>query len=454
MSKEVMMSILLGRYGGGLADQFLDKYVSFRYNDGFNLSDRVWRIQEYTQKGILDITTQAIMSGTSAVELSEQLEGFLLKRGPAWTTGIKRSVTGRGTVAYNALRLARTEINQAYHWAQKEMAVNNPMLIGQKWNLSNTHPTDWPPSAAYMGYPEICDYRANHDHHGLGEGVFPPGEAPPDHPNGLCYLTDVWKPVEEILDLLGDPDLDWVGSEEARETTPSFPSVPKKTLERAMHDPDYLSQQLNALHGDIVLQDMAKEVGFDKKPTLLSKEEMDAYIQQGNRELFRGIGGRQGEVERYVEQFKTGEYFAGKGVYGNGIYTAYGEDGFEVGKQFAGGVEKNVLRMALKEDAKIISYDALIEMQKSEFTALQEEERVLRRKARREADRIYDETEDDDKVEEFLKEAAKKWEEMEKYRQVLADLGRYALYKGYDAIDIPSSRFMLVLNRGKVFVQK
>jgi len=112
------------------------------------------------------------------------------------------------------------------------------------------------------------------------------------------------------------------------------------------------------------------------------------------------------------------------------------------------------LRMALKKYAKITSFDALIEMQKLEFTALQEEERALRRKAWREADRIYNETGDDDQAEEFLKEAAKKWEEMEKYRRVLADLGRYALYKGYDAIDIPSSRFMLVLNRGKVFVQK
>jgi len=273
---------------------------------------------------------------------------------------------------------------------------------------------------------------------------------PPFHP--FCRTTTV--PYYDDGDIEGDTREELEIGLEAGETTPSFPSVPKKTLERAMHDPDYLSQELNALHEDIVLQDMAKEVGLDKKPTLLSKEEMDAYIQQGNRELFRGIGGRQGEAETYVEQFKTGEYFAGKGVYGNGIYTAYGEDGMEVAKQFAGGVEKNVLRISLKKDAKIISHDALIEMQKLEFTALQEEERALRRKARKEADRIYDETGDDDKVEMFLKEAAKKWEETERYRRVLADPGRYALYKGYDAIDIPSSRFMLVLNRGKVFVQK
>ncbi len=269
MNKAVIASILSGRYGGGLADQFLDKYVNFRYNDGFNLSDRVWRIQEYTQKGILDITTQAIMSGTSAVELAEQVEGFLLKRGPAWTTGIKRSVTGRGTVAYNALRLARTEINQAYHWAQKEMAVNNPMLIGQKWNLSNTHPTDWPPSAAYMGYPEICDYRANHDHHGLGEGVFPPGEAPPDHPNGLCYLTDVWKPVEEILDLLGDPDPDWMDGELFVDTEDSFIDISSEgegitdfmQYQRAFRN--HLSPRMDYREKVMTIQEDFKAVGKD-----------------------------------------------------------------------------------------------------------------------------------------------------------------------------------------------
>lgn len=279
MNKEVMMSILLGRYGGGLADQFLDEYVNFRYNDGFNLSDRVWRIQEYTQKGILDITIQGIMSGISAVELAKQVEGFLLKRGPAWTTGIKRSVTGRGTVAYNALRLARTEINQAYHWAQKEMAKENPLLIGQKWNLSNTHPTDWPPSAAYMGYPEICDYRANHDHHGLGEGVFPPGEAPPDHPNGLCYLTDVWKPVEEILDLLGDPDPDWVGGELFTDTEDSFINIRSEgeditdfiQYQRAFRD--HLSPRMDYREKVMTVQEDFRAVGKD-----LDRREAYKYI--------------------------------------------------------------------------------------------------------------------------------------------------------------------------------
>ena len=295
MSKAVIGSILLGRYGGGLSNQFLDKYVNFRYNDGFKLSDRVWRIQQYTQKGILDITTQGIMSGISAVELAKQVEGFLLKRGPAWTTGIKPSVTGRGTVAYNALRLARTEINQAYHWAQKEMAVNNPMLIGQKWNLSNSHPTNWPPSAAYMGYPEICDYRAHHDHHGLGEGVFPPGEAPPDHPNGLCYLTDVWKPVEEILDLLGDPDSDWVGGELFTDIEDSFIDVSFEgegvtgfmQYQRAFRD--HLSPSMDYREKVMTIQEDFKAVGKD-----LDNEEARKYINA----IYRYTGDDYRDIRR------------------------------------------------------------------------------------------------------------------------------------------------------------
>jgi hypothetical protein len=232
------------------------------------------------------------------VELAKQVEGFLLKRGPAWTTGIKRSVTGRGTVAYNALRLARTEINQAYHWAQKEMAKENPLIIGQKWNLSNSHPLDWPFSAAYMGYPEICDYRAYHDHHGLGDGVFPPGEAPPDHPNGLCYLTDVWKPVEEILDLLGDPDSDWMGGELFTDTTDTEDSFIDISLtgegvtnfmqyQRAFRG--HLSAHMEMWERIEIIQEDFKQVGkdLDEEEALKYFEAIRDYSREGYREIRR-----------------------------------------------------------------------------------------------------------------------------------------------------------------------
>jgi len=430
---------------------------------GLYLSDRIWNITGDTTEAIGRILTAGIAENMDPVDIARALtkyvkegSGTLVKDYPNMMKRMGRRLPK--DLNYESLRLVRTELSAAHGDATLKSATYNPACRGVKWVLSSEHPEY-----------DICDELAYADQ-GFGPGVYRVEDAPPmpAHPNCLCFFTEVVEDPNAFVQRLerfrdnpdSDPELQeywqrtFAKPSEEEETTPSFPSVPKKTLERAMHDPDYLSQQLNASHGDIVLQDMAKEVGFDKKPTLLSKEEMDAYIQQGNRELLRGIAGREGKAEKYVEQFKTGEYFAGKGVYGNGTYTAYGEDRMEVAKQFADGVEKNILRMALKKDAKIISYDALIEMQKAEFTALQEEERALRRKAWREADRIYHETGDDDKAEMFLKEAAKKWEEMEKFRRVLADPGRYALYKGYDAIDIPSPGFMLVLNRGKVFVQK
>lgn len=341
--KAVIASILSGRYGGGLADQFLDKYVNFRYNDGFKLSDRIWRIQEYAQKGILDITIQGVMSGISAVELAKQLEGFLLKRGPAWTTGIKRSVTGRGTVAYNALRLARTEINQAYHWAQKEMAKENPMLIGQKWNLSNTHPTDWPPSAAYMGYPEICDYYAKHDHHGLGEGVFPPGEAPPDHPNGLCYLTDVWKPVEEILDLLGDPDSAWMGGELFTDAEDSFVDISLKgegitdfiQYQRAFRD--HLPE-MDTREKIMTIQEDFKAVGkdLDSEEARKYMRAIKEYTDEGYRDIRRAqlaeLRGEPIEDARLKEKIDLiEEYIASAPLYPEDIplYRGFGSRSIE-----------------------------------------------------------------------------------------------------------------------------
>ena len=88
---------------------------------------------------------------------------------------------------------------QAYQKAQNLSDKNSVIVKGTKWNLSSSHPTVWPPSSAYNGYPEICDYRAKHNHHGLGPGVFPPGKAPSDHPNGLCYLTSELYQGDELV---------------------------------------------------------------------------------------------------------------------------------------------------------------------------------------------------------------------------------------------------------------
>lgn len=199
---EVSKWILGTQYGTGLAKNLRDIVFKRRHQDGHQLSDRIWNLAAISEREILGRVNAAISQGISAMDLSRSVRDFLLKPGPAWTTGIKPSVTGRGSLAYNALRLARTEINQGYRQAHKLQAMNSPLVVGIKWNLSASHPTNWPASAEYMGYPEICDYYAKDDHHGLGPGVFPKGNVPDDHPNGMCYNTDVLAPPEHLERLL------------------------------------------------------------------------------------------------------------------------------------------------------------------------------------------------------------------------------------------------------------
>jgi|GEM_PF-3155883 len=194
--------LLSARYGAGLPRSIRDTVWNQRWSDGYKLSDRIWMHGRQVDENIKAMVQQAVNEGRSAVEFSRSVEEYLKEPGPKWTTAIRPAKTDRGSIKYNAMRLARTETNQAYHRAQRIGDKQSPLVKGTKWNLSASHPLEWPPSAAYMGYPEICDYYAEHDHAGLGPGVFPAGQTPFDHPNGLCYLTSVLLEGQELVSYL------------------------------------------------------------------------------------------------------------------------------------------------------------------------------------------------------------------------------------------------------------
>jgi len=196
--------LLRATYGEGLPDHIADEVWEKRWQDGMNLTDRIWRQQIDIKRNLRGMIEKSVNEGRSAVEFSRSVEDYLLKPGPIWRTDILPAKTDRASVAYNALRLARTETNRAYQQSQKMSAKNSELVKGVKWNLSMSHPTEWPPSAAYQGYPEICEYRAEHDHADMGPGIYKPDDAPWDHPNGLCYLTDELLKDQELIDLLND----------------------------------------------------------------------------------------------------------------------------------------------------------------------------------------------------------------------------------------------------------
>lgn len=168
--------------------------------------------------------------------------------------------------------------------------------------------------------------------------------------------------------------------------------------------------------GDWFLREIARTQGFDGLPHVVTKQEMDEYLASGERELFRGLDsyGMKGRTgEDLAEQFRSGELYIGRGLSGHGIYAAYGTDKFDAEGYMGASLEGAMLRLTLKSNAKTISIDELDEMQSKD--------------------------------------------EMVNSHTQLRNLGFYATFKGYDAIDIGASQdrpqYMLILNRTAVRVQ-
>lgn len=169
--------------------------------------------------------------------------------------------------------------------------------------------------------------------------------------------------------------------------------------------------------GDWVLRELVRDRGFDGLPQVITKQEIDKYAAAGERELFRGLDsyGIKGKTgEDLAEQFRSGDMYVGTGLFGNGIYVAYGKDKFDAEGYMGIGVEGSMLRMTLKPEAKVTSIQ--------ELRLLQKQDLVVRA-----------------------------------HPEYLTDLGRYAAFRGYDVIDVGAdpneAEYMVVLNRTVLRVQ-
>jgi hypothetical protein len=149
------------------------------------LSDSVWNNSQLANGKIESLIRSGLVAGLSARELSQTVYRFA-------------SPTTPGGQSYAAMRLARTEINNAFHEQQKAQGSQIGVL-GTKWNLSGSHPEN-----------DECDDYANHRDSdvarrlgALAKGVFPPGEVPnKPHPHCFCFLSYVTMTPREFSDAM------------------------------------------------------------------------------------------------------------------------------------------------------------------------------------------------------------------------------------------------------------
>jgi hypothetical protein len=131
------------------------------------LSTRIYRNRDLTSGNVERTIRQGLISNLSARELARDVFKYI-------------SPTVPGGASYAAHRLARTEINNAFHERQIQGA-NRPGVESVIWNLSGSHPK-----------PDECNQFA--------AKRYKPNNVPAKpHPNCFCYLTyDTMSPAKFI----------------------------------------------------------------------------------------------------------------------------------------------------------------------------------------------------------------------------------------------------------------
>ena len=147
--------------------------------DGMTLSQRIWRLDNGGYNQVRATMATAMANGTSAVRLAQDLEQQLGVDAalPRWAysrlskmTPAERAQDMTGLlsdpeyrtqgVAYNALRLARNEIQAANHAVTTEIAAHSPWVTGRFVRLSPAHPRSDQCDTEAAGGPYDKSYNA------------------------------------------------------------------------------------------------------------------------------------------------------------------------------------------------------------------------------------------------------------------------------------------------------
>lgn len=144
--------------------------VSKLFHSDIPLSKRVYRSRSLANGWVQRAVTSAIVRGDSAAQIAMAVRSHI------------RPNT-RGGVSYAAMRLGRTEINNAFHGTTIELSKDRPWVEQNRWNLSKIHE------------PQGCKCE-----HYARIGVFSVEDTPAKpHPQCRCFITPELEPFESFV---------------------------------------------------------------------------------------------------------------------------------------------------------------------------------------------------------------------------------------------------------------
>jgi len=138
------------------------------------LSERIYTTRVWLDGRLSRMIDSALLRGLTAREFAAEARPWFNPDVP-------------GGTRYAALRLARSEINNAFHAITVTNGMDKPWIDAMKWRLSRSHPK-----------ADVCDQYA---HGGRdGDGVYLPQDVPrKPHPHCFCYVTPEPPDEDEFL---------------------------------------------------------------------------------------------------------------------------------------------------------------------------------------------------------------------------------------------------------------
>lgn len=166
------------------ADRSVQAMITRILHTDMPLSKRVYGTQRQTIVKVKELVNNSIARGDSAADLAKKVREHISPSTP-------------GGVTFAAKRLARTEINNAFHAQSIHDAQDRPWVKEMEWHLSRTH----------VPRPgDACELYAR-------RGRFPIDAVPvKPHPQCMCYVTAIQPPMEAfVADLTNGKYDEWLG---------------------------------------------------------------------------------------------------------------------------------------------------------------------------------------------------------------------------------------------------
>lgn len=172
------------------------------YKNGWNLSNRIWGIDDKIKQDAYSIVAKGIVEQRTTYEIAKDLEKYVRPSARKTWEWSKVYPGTNKVIDYNAQRLARTLSQHAYQQTFVRTTMNNPWVEKYQW-VSN----------GSRACPLCMDRDGN---------VYEKWDLPEDHPNGMCTWIPICKSDDDIISDIANwynapdgtyPDIDLFASE-------------------------------------------------------------------------------------------------------------------------------------------------------------------------------------------------------------------------------------------------